>query len=248
MQWQHRGPHTDFKCILVAPHTSSHHPENSGALLGLPARQPHLLLKLKATVPVSLSWFSRILTSSWCGCLTSGKQKLFSSPVRWETWGCSKAVPKTWLGNKWGGTSLVPMNEKLPGSCWVSARDLVLQTKITRKSGPEDNPKGNPILQHGSARKGTALLAGLFQKPVNATRNTRGMEEWLHFLLSLHQIARVSKGLKCCRSLSFYYKRGDIVGDSSCLWISFNGRSKIVGVCFCQSCLLKFGKNQHPEG
>lgn len=32
------------------------------------------------------------------------------------------------------------------------------------------------------------------------------------------------------------------MGNSSCLWISFNVRSKIVGMCFCESCLLKFGK------
>lgn len=111
----------------------------------------------------------------------SAMQKLFSPPGSWETSGCSTAVPKTWLGNKQGGTSLVPVNEKLPGSSWTLARDPVLQTKMIRKSGLEDNPKGNPTLQHSSARKGTALLAGFFQKPVNATRGTRRMEELLQF-------------------------------------------------------------------
>lgn len=45
------GPHRDFKCMPVAAHTSSHHADTSGVLLGLPARQPHLLHKFKATVP-----------------------------------------------------------------------------------------------------------------------------------------------------------------------------------------------------
>lgn len=147
----------------AATHSSSHHPENSGALLALPARNPNRLLKLKATVPVSLSWFSRIWQVADVAVWHQAMQKLFSSPVRWETWGCSKAVPKSWLGNEWGGTSLVPMNEKLPGSSWALARDPVLQTKMIRKSGPEVNPKGNPTLQHSSARKGTALLGGFFK-------------------------------------------------------------------------------------
>ena len=36
------------------------------------------------------------------------------------------------------------------------------------------------------------------------------------------------------------------MGNSRCLWKSFNGRSKIVGICFCQglpACLLKFEKS-----
>lgn len=137
----------------------------------------------------------------------SATKKLFSSPGSCETSGCSKAVPKTWLGNKQGGTSLVPMNEKLSGTSWTLARDSVLQTKMLSKSGLENNPKGDPTLQHSSARKGTALLAGFFQKPVNATRSTRRMEEWLHSLLSLHLIPSAPKSLKCCRSLRLYHER-----------------------------------------
>lgn len=172
----------------------------------------------------------------------SAVKKLFSSPGSWEKSGCSKAVPKTWLGNKQGGTSLVPMNEKLSGSSWTLARDPVLQTKMLTKSGLENNPKGDPTLQHSSARKRTALLAGFFQKPVNATRSTRRMEKWLHSLLSLHLkpiVSQESEVLQISKTLS---REATLWAIPAAFGYHFMEGQKLWVMCFCQSFLLKFEK------